>query len=98
MNQEIFTMIIEAALTGGLAIISYFLKRTITELDCCKLDVSEIKETCIRRTELDECKKDIAKVKADYITREDFFREQDNTRRQLDRIMSVLLEIKGDSK
>ena len=38
---------IEVALTGGLAIISYFLKRTITELDCCKLDVSEIKETCI---------------------------------------------------
>ncbi len=24
MNQEIFTMIIEVALTGGLAIISYF--------------------------------------------------------------------------
>lgn len=48
MNQEIFTMIIEVALTGGLAIISYFLKRTITELDCCKLDVSEIKRNCIK--------------------------------------------------
>ncbi|MGN1480736.1 hypothetical protein [Porcipelethomonas sp.] len=98
MNQEIFIMIIEAALTGGLAIISYFLKRTISELDNCKQDVSDVKESYVKRSELDECKKDIARVKADYITREDFFREQDNTRRKLDRIMDVLLEIKGDAK
>lgn len=98
MNQNIFTMIIEAGLTGGLAIISYFLKRTITELDNCKLAISEINESYVKRKELDECQKDIAKVRADYITREDFFREQDNTRRQLNRIMDVLLEIKGESK
>lgn len=97
MNQEILTMIIEGALTGGLAIITYFLKRTITELDSCKLDVSDIKETCIRRSELEECRKDIAQVKADYITKEDFFREQTENRRKLDRIMDILLEIKGDT-
>lgn len=78
MTQDIFTMIVEAALTGGLAVISFFLRRAITELD--------------------DCKKDIAKIKEDYITREDFFREQNDTRRRLDRIMDILLEIKGDSK
>lgn len=98
MNQNIFTMIIEGVLGGGLTIISYFLKRTISELDSCKKDISEVKENYVDRNELMECQKDIARVKADYITREDFFREQDNTRRQLDRIMSVLLEIKGESK
>lgn len=98
MNQNIFTMVIEGALGGGLTIISYFLKRTISELDSCKKDISEVKENYVDRNELMECQKDIARVKADYITREDFFREQDNTRRQLDRIMSVLLEIKGESK
>ncbi len=98
MDQNIFTMIIEGILGGGLAIISYFLKRTISELDSYKEDISELKENYVDRNELQECQKDIARVKADYITREDFFREQDNTRRQLDRIMSVLLEIKGESK
>lgn len=98
MNQDIFTMIIEAALTGAIAVISYFLKRTISELDSCKGDISELKESYVDRNELQECQRDIAKVKADYITREDFFREQDNTRRQLDMIMNVLLEIKGESK
>lgn len=98
MSQDVLNGIANLLLTGGIAIISYFLKRTISELDTCKRDITEMKETRIRRTELDECKKDIAQVKADYITREDFFREQDSTRRQLDRIMNVLLEIKGESK
>ena len=98
MTQDIFTIMVEAALTGGIAIISYFLKRTITELDNCKQDVCEIKENRIKRSELEDCKKDIAKMKEDYITREDFFREQNDTRRRLDRIMDILLEIKGESK
>lgn len=98
MNQDIFTMIVEGLLSGVIAIISYFLKRTNSELDSCKENISELKENYVDRNELQECQKDIARVKADYITREDFFREQDNTRRQLDRIMSVLLEIKGESK
>ncbi len=78
MTQGIFTLIIEAVLTGGIAVISFFLRRTIAELD--------------------DCKRDIAKIKEDYITREDFFREQSDTRRRLDRIMDILLEIKGESK
>lgn len=55
--------------------ITFFLRRTITELD--------------------KCREDIAKVKEDYITKEDFFREQADTRRKLDRIMDILLEIRG---
>ncbi|MBS6316055.1 MAG: hypothetical protein ACLUFX_12505 [Oscillospiraceae bacterium] len=98
MNTDIFTNIVQLALTCGIGVVAFFLKRTISELDECKQNISDMKEKFIKRSELDECKKDIAQVKADYITREDFFREQDNTRRQLDKIMSVLLEIKGDSK
>lgn len=51
----------------------------------------------LKRTidELDSCKKDIIKIKEDYITKEDFFREQTENRRKLDRIMDILLEIKG---
>ncbi len=68
-------LIIEMILTVGIGIITFFLKRTIDELD--------------------ECKKDIVKIKEDYITKEDFFREQTENRRKLDRIMDILLEIKG---
>ena len=42
-----------------------------------------------------KCESDIAKIKEDYITKEDFFREQGKTDRKLDRIMDILLEIKG---
>ena len=46
--------------------------------------------------ELDTCKKSIAQIKEDYITKEDFFREQNENRRKLDRIMDILLEVKGE--
>ncbi|MDE6520396.1 MAG: hypothetical protein K2K91_08100 [Ruminococcus sp.] len=52
----------------------------------------------LKRTidELDSCKRNIAKIKEDYITKEDFFREQNENRRKLDRIMDILLEVKGE--
>ena len=71
-------LIIEFVLTAGLGVISFFLKRTIGELDRCKNDISKIKE--------------------DYITKEDFFREQTENRRKLDRIMDILLEINGENR
>ena len=70
------TLIIELALSAGIGIITFFLKRTISELDVVK--------------------QDIAKIKEDYITKEDFFREQGDTRERLNRIMDILLEIKGE--
>ena len=69
-------LIIELALSAGIGIITFFLKRTIDELDVAKRDIVRIKEN--------------------YITKEDFFREQTENRRKLDRIMDILLEIKGE--
>lgn len=74
-SQEIITIVFQLILTGGIGIITYFLKRTIDRID--------------------KCESDIAKIKEDYITKEDFFREQGKTDRKLDRIMDILLEIKG---
>lgn len=71
-------LIIEFVLTAGLGAISFFLKRTIDELD--------------------DCKRDIVKIKEDYITKTEFFREQTENRRKLDRIMDILLEIKGENR
>ena len=43
-------------------------------------------------------KHDIVKIKEDYITKTEFFREQTENRRKLDRIMDILLEIKGENR
>lgn len=48
--------------------------------------------------DMKEVREDIEKIKANYITKEDFFREQAKTERKLDRIMDILLEMKGDKK
>ena len=72
--------IIEILLTAGISVITFLMKRTINELD----------------SELDNCKRNIAQIKEDYITKEDFFREQNENRRKLDRIMDILLEVKGE--
>ncbi len=73
--QEIAAAAVELLLTGGLGVISYFLKRTIDRID--------------------RCESDIARIKEDYITKEDFFREQAKTDRKPDKIYDILLEIKG---
>ncbi len=98
MNTEILTTIYQLALTCGIGAVSFFLRRTISELDECKKDIAEIKRSYASNSQLDDCKRDIAKIKEDYITKEDFFREQTENRRKLDKIMDILLEIKGESK
>lgn len=68
--------IIEILLTVGIGILTFFIRRTIDELD--------------------RCQKDITRIREDYITKEDFFREQNENRRKLDRIMDILLDVKGE--
>ncbi|MDO5558113.1 MAG: hypothetical protein Q4F95_00790 [Oscillospiraceae bacterium] len=52
----------------------------------------------LKRTvdQISECEKEIVKIKSEYLAKEDFFREQTETRRKLDRIMDILLEMKGE--
>lgn len=75
--------IIEILLTFGIGIMGFFLKRTIDELDRCQKEI----------TKFWEC---FTNIREDYITKEDFFREQNENRRKLDRIMDILLDMKGE--
>ena len=43
------TLIIELALSAGIGIITFFLKRTISELDVAKQDIAKIKEDYIKK-------------------------------------------------
>ncbi len=69
-------------------------------IQALQADIKQIRADYTPRSEhrkdLDECRGDIKQIKEDYITKEDFFREQNKTDRKLDRIMDILLEMKGD--
>lgn len=77
---------------GGLALgaLIYLVKRSIFG----RMDKIEAKH----EEDLKSVQDDIKKIKEDYITKDDFFREQNKTDRKLDRIMDILLELKGDKK
>lgn len=95
-GQEIFTMLFQLLLTGGLGIITYFLKRVIDEVDKNKSDIGVIKTTYVQKSDFDEVKNEVTKVKENYLTKDDFYREQLKTEQKLDKIMDILMEMKGD--
>ncbi len=70
------------------------------DMDECKSDIKQIRTDytpkSVHEKDFDEAKNDIKGIKEDYITKEDFFREQSKTDRKLDRIMDILLEMKGE--
>ena len=68
MNQEIFSNIFQLALTGGIGVVGFFLKRTISELDECKKEIYEIKSNHVLSSELEKCKEEISYIKENYAT------------------------------
>lgn len=106
ITNTIVTSIIGLAI----GIITFFLKRTIADLDnkASKADIHKLWEVanCHAthsdlakvKEDVDEIHRDIKTFKTDYITKEDFFREQAKTDRKLDRIMDILLEMKGENR
>lgn len=78
-------------ISGAVGVIGFFLSRAFSSLDKCatKEDLSALDER------VDKNEKAIEKIRDDYITKMDFFREQAKTDKKLDRIMDILLEMKG---
>ena len=82
--------IVITIISGLIGVIGFFLVRAFNALDG--------KAT---KAELDEAKKDIeankiaiAKIRDNYLTKEDFFREQTKTEKKLDEMMKILIDIK----
>lgn len=79
-----------AALIGT---VGFFLKRTIGRVDKCEHDLAE----CVKKDEftreVKELNAAIRDIKEDYITKEDFYREQSKTDRKLDRITDILMDL-----
>jgi hypothetical protein len=83
---------------GTIAVIStvvgFFLKRAFSQLDekASKTDMKALE------CRVEEHNKSIGDIKTNYLTKDDFFREQAKTDRKLDEIMRILLDIKGGVK
>lgn len=63
MNTDVFTNIVQLALTCGIGVVAFFLKRTISELDECKRNITEIKSRYALSSELEDCKRTLQKLK-----------------------------------
>lgn len=100
MNFDAGTWWLALLLLGGLTGSFWFLlKCTVFErVDKLERSVGESVKKDDYDKDMKEVCEDIEKIKANYITKEDFFREQAKTDRKLDRIMDILLEMKGDKK
>ena len=87
MGTEIYMTII----TGLLGVIGFFLTSSFAALDkkADKCDLEAVKN------ELEAVRSTIADVKDNYLTKEDFLREQVKTEKKLDKIMDILMEMKG---
>lgn len=73
---------------------------TKEQLAECKNDIKQIREDYTpkeaHQRDIDKLDSEVRKIKEDYITKEDFYREQAKTDRKLDRIVDILLEMKGE--
>lgn len=58
--------------------------------------LDKVRENYVSKDEFDKCKTDITDVKQNYLTKEDFYREQLKTEQKLDKIMDILMEMKGE--
>lgn len=81
-------------ITGLVGVIGFFLTRSFAALDK-KADKEELEAI---KKDVDKLRGSIDDVKDNYLTREDFFREQLKTEKKLDRIMDILMELKGEKR
>lgn len=100
-------LIVTAAATMAVGIISYFLKRTMSKQDEHEKDIHHIKLTYVTKDELKELKeetangigklqRDVEEIKDNTLTKADFYRMQANTDQKIDKIYDLMLRIGGD--
>ncbi len=81
--------ICSAILTILISIISFFLIRSFKELDN-KVSVKEFENA---KKEIEKNTEDICRIKDNYLTKDDYFREQAKVDKKLDNIMEILMKL-----
>ncbi|ADU27119.1 hypothetical protein [Ethanoligenens harbinense] len=95
------------ALSVGVGVVGFFLRRTIAQVDRHEADLSEIKDRFVTKEEWgglqDELRAEMCRLsggidslKENTIRKDDFVREIADLNRRQDRIYDILLELKGE--
>ncbi|MBQ5320318.1 MAG: hypothetical protein J6K17_14605 [Oscillospiraceae bacterium] len=89
-----FSDIAMTIITALIGVIGFFVKKAFDSLDdkATKEELNELKK------DVEANKTSIGKIKDNYLTKEDFFREQSKTDKKLDKIMEILMEINKGGK
>lgn len=91
MTIDITTVlsIYSGVLTLLIGVIGFFLTRTFKELD----NKTAVKEFEAAKKDIEKNAEDIRRVKDNYLTKDDYFREQAKVDKKLDSIMDILMEL-----
>ncbi len=81
--------IYSAILTLLIGVIGFFLVRTFKKLD----NKVSTKEMEIAKKDIEENTEDIRRIKDNYLTKDDYFREQAKVDKKLDSIMDILMKL-----
>ena len=81
--------IYSAILTLLIGVIGFFLVRAFKELD----NKVSTKEMEIAKKDIEENTEDIRRIKDNYLTKDDYFREQAKVDKKLDSIMDILMKL-----
>lgn len=89
-----FTEIAVTVITALIGVIGFFVKKAFSELDdkATKDELGEVKK------DVESNRAAINKIKDNYLTREDFYREQTKTDKKLDDIMKILMDMNRGGK
>lgn len=93
--------------TVVIAIIGFFLKRTMNTQDTHSKDINRIKLTYVTKEELKETKEglsadikltqvDVKEIKEQMLSKQDYYRLQTQTEQKIDKIYDLLLKQRGD--
>lgn len=86
--------IYSAILTLLIGVIGFFLTRTFKELD----NKVSTKEMEVAKKDIEENTEDIRRIKDNYLTKDDYFREQAKVDKKLDSIMDILIKLSKEGK
>ena len=89
-----FPEIAMTIITALIGVIGFFVKRAYDSLNekATKAELEEVKK------DLEVSKNDISKIKDNYLTKDDFFREQTKTEKKLDDMLKILMDMSRGGK
>lgn len=89
-----FPEIAMTVITALIGVIGFFVKRAFDSLNekATKAELEEVKK------DIEVSKTDISKIKDNYLTKDDFFREQTKTEKKLDDMLKILMDMSRGGK